>query len=136
VELISSLQETLCELCAKAGLYRCMKGKWISEKALDKCPVCIHTQQACNPSFETRELPTIGSSHIPKELHLILQCDHRYGFFQLCDPRYQVEQAIEDALHGVKVSSSVPLVGYDPRNNHWRPLPLHETDGDYTLDDS
>jgi hypothetical protein len=134
--LTSPSQETLCELCAKAGLYRCMKGKRASKKALDKCPVCIRAQQVCNPSSKTRELPIIGSSHIPNELRLIPQQDHRYRFFQLCDPRYQVEQAIEDALHGAKVSSSVPLVGYDPRNNHWRPLPLRETDGDYTLDES
>jgi hypothetical protein len=34
-------QETLCELCAKAGLYWCMKGKQMSDKAVDKCPICI-----------------------------------------------------------------------------------------------
>jgi hypothetical protein len=134
--LTSPSQETLCELCAKVGLYRCMKGKQVSEKALDKCPVCIHAQQACNPLSETQELPNIGSLHISEELRLILQHNHQYRFFQLCDPRYQVEQAVEDALHGVKVSRSVPLVEYDPRNNHWRPLPLQETNGEYTLDDS
>jgi hypothetical protein len=88
-----------------------MKGKRVSKKALDKCPVCIRAQQACNPSSETRDLPTIGSSHIPEELRLIPQQDHCYGFFQLYDPQYQVEHPLENMLHGVKVSLMVPLTG-------------------------
>jgi hypothetical protein len=130
-----SSQENLCELCAKAGMYRCMKGKRMSDKAADKCPVCIRAQQSCKPSSKTRELPTLGASHIPADLFLVPQRDHRYGFFRLYDPRYQVEHPIEDALHGAKVSLSVPLANYDPRNNHWRPLPLEKTDDEDPAED-
>jgi hypothetical protein len=113
-----------------------MKGKRVSEKALDKCPVCIRAQQACNPPSETRDLLNIGSLHIPEELRLIPQRDHHYSFFQLCDPRYQVEHPLGNTLHGAKVSLTVPLTEYDPHNNHWQPLPLREINRDPTLDNS
>jgi hypothetical protein len=56
---------------------------------------------------------------------MVPQHDHRYGYFWLFDAR--VQQAFDSGQqlpYGVKVSLQVLLVGYNPRENHWRPRQL------------
>jgi hypothetical protein len=100
-----------------------MHGK-ITGKEQGKCPVCMCSAQSCVPSTRQRPLLPLENIRVAHGLHMIPQCDHRYSYFRLFDSRAQDEVVIGRLQYGARVSAQVPLVGYNPRENHWCPVCL------------
>jgi hypothetical protein len=97
----------------------------ITGKEQGKCPVCMCSAQSCVPSTWQRPLLPLENICVAHGLHMIPQRDHRYGYFRLVDSHMQDEVVIGCLRYGAWISAQVPLVGYNPRENHWRLAHLH-----------
>jgi hypothetical protein len=101
-----------------------MRGKKVG-KETGKCPACVRRARSCESSGVKGKLLPLSKIRVVHGLHMVPQRDHRYGYFRLFDERAQQAFDLGYRLpYGAKVSLQVPLVGYNPRENHWRPRRL------------